>query len=218
METLWVSGLFTICMYTGMRHNNVFQWNLWVMEEECLLKVISLRDPGRKVDKWSMEEVWEAILAPIPPLNSKEIGSATGYSVGIEAEDEEKPTGEALFSASNPTQSKQRKEKSGEKVTVRQVNKRWVRCLPELEVPVPVGTVEPAFAGATPPCSGEPSTPVVIGERNRSPEVDFEPAGRKAWLEHGPNPLETYKVALIITSTMISNSVVFRRYKVLWRE
>jgi len=211
-------------MYTGMRHNNVFQRKLWVMEEDCLSTVISLCYPGTKVDKWRMEEVWEAILTPIPPLNSKEIGSATSYSVGIEMGDEEKPVGEALLSASNPTQGKERKEKSGGKVMVRKVDNLGVRCLPELEVPelVPVGTVEPAFAGATPLCSGEPSAiPAVISKRlngNRSPEVDLVLAGRKAWLEHGPNLLETYKVALIIAGVMIRNSVVFCRYKVLWRE
>jgi len=193
-----------------MRHNIVFQWKVWVLEEDSLPKVTSFCYPGRKVDKWSLEEVVGVILPPIPPLETQVNGSVSD-SVGIEV---------GLFSASNPTQGKQRKEKSGEKVTVRKVKKRGVRCLPELEVPVlvPVGTVEPAFAGATPSCSGGPSAPVVIGKGNRSPEVARELAGRKAWLEHGPNPLETYKVALIITCVMISNSVVFRRYKLLWRE
>jgi len=205
-----------------MRHNIVFQRKLWVMEEDCPPKAISLRHSGTKVDKWRMEEVREAILTPIPPLNFKEIGSATGYSAGIEAEDEEKPTGEALFSASNPIHGK---EKCRGKVIGQKVDIRGVRCLSELGEPVlvPVGTVEPPLAGVTPLCSGEPSAiPAVINKRlngNRSPEVDLEPAGRKAWLEHSPNPLETSKVALIITGVMISaDLVVFRWYKLLWRE
>jgi len=215
LKTLWVSFVYML-LHVDMRHNIVFQWKFWVLEEDCLPKVISLRDPGTKVDKWRMEEVWEAVLTPIPPLNSKEIGSATGYSVGIEVEDEEKPTGKASISASDPTQSKQRKEKSGGKVMRRKVDQLGVRCLPELGKPVlvPVGTVEPAFAGATPLCFGDPATPI----GNRSPEVGLEPAGRKAWLEQGPNPLETYKVALIVTLVIISNLVVLRRYKLIWRE
>jgi len=198
-----------MCLYMDWLIEYFQQASLGLADEESLLRASSPHDLVMEVDDKILEEgEEEAVLMPPPPPppSVKEIGTAMGNSEGNGDN-----VGESSFSSSSTAQGgegkKKKKKKNKGKGTPQWGMNREVRLVPPGGIPDNrAGTTG---AGSSTSALGGVSLGFGTPKRkmdDRSPQVDSLPATRKARLETGPQPVDTYKERLIITRVMISHS------------